>query len=86
MRSKPPLSCFNAYYDFKLEAKFNPYLGLGLGIAEVEADTFGVDAIPDVLDDHDSVFAYQFIAGVSFSALPDLDIFAEYRHMATDQG
>lgn len=74
----------NGYLDFNTSSNFTPYLGGGLGFAKVDFSGFGVDAIPDVLDDDDTVFAYQLIAGAGFALSPTTELFAEYRYFKTE--
>ena len=74
----------NVLYDFNEPSKFTPYLGAGLGFAKVKADGFGVGAIPEVLNDDDTVFAYQLIAGAGWDISEKTELFAEYRYFATD--
>ena len=73
----------NGYYDFSTASAFTPYLGAGLGVAMVEAEGFGVAAIPDVLDDDDTVIAYQLMAGIGYDLSDRTNIFAEYRYFGT---
>lgn len=74
----------NALYDFDTGGPFTPYIGGGVGAAMVEASGFGVGAIPAVLDDDDTVLAYQLIAGAGYDVSPNTVLFAEYRWFATD--
>lgn len=74
----------NALIDFNTGGPFTPYLGGGLGVAMVDASGFGVGAIPAVLDDDDTVLAYQLIAGAGYDVSTNTEIFAEYRWFATD--
>ena len=74
----------NVFIDFNEPAKFTPYLGAGLGLANVKADGFGVGAIPNVLDDDETVLAYQLIAGAGWDVSQKTELFAEYRYFATD--
>ena len=69
----------NAIYDFNREGALQPYLGLGLGWADVELGGFGVEPIPDVLNDSDSGFAYQFFAGVGLELSENWSLFLDYR-------
>lgn len=55
----------NAIYDFRKEERVSPYIGLGVGFAAVSLDGFGVDAVPDVVDDDDTSLAFQGIVGTS---------------------
>ena len=75
---------FNGYYDFSTSSAFAPYVGGGLGVANIEAEGFGVDAIPVVLDDDDTVIAYQLMAGLGYDISDRTNIFAEYRYFGTD--
>lgn len=74
----------NALYDFGTGGALVPYAGGGIGLAMVDAKNFGVAAIPVVLDDDDTVLAYQLIAGAGYKLSPGTELFAEYRWFATD--
>ncbi len=74
----------NVFIDFSEQSSFSPYIGGGLGIAHVEADGFGVSAIPNVLSEGESVLAFQAIAGASWDISQSAEIFGEYRYFATD--
>ncbi len=74
----------NGYYDFSTGSAFTPYVGAGLGVAMVEAEGFGVAAIPDVLDDDDTVIAYQIMAGIGYDLSDRTNLFAEYRYFGTE--
>ena len=71
----------NAYYDFKTESPIIPYLGVGIGAARVslKAAPFGATR----LDDSDSAFAYQGIAGAGYRVDERVQVFADYRYFAT---
>ena len=68
----------NAYYDISTEGSFSPYIGAGLGFANIEAD------IDDAGSEDDTVFAYQFILGGSYTSSVGLSIDLQYRYFATD--
>jgi outer membrane protein OmpA-like peptidoglycan-associated protein len=71
----------NAYYDFSTGTAFTPYLGLGLGAVRPDYEgTIGTLT----LDDSDIVPAVQVIAGVSYAFNDNLSLFADYRHLMTD--
>lgn len=74
----------NALYDFNRAGTVAPYLGAGLGWADVELDGFGVAPVPAVLSDDDSGFAYQLIAGVGFNVGPNWNLFVDYRLLFAD--
>jgi opacity protein-like surface antigen len=75
----------NGYYDFRMVSPtFVPYIGGGLGFARVSLEA--VD--PTVgggtfIDDSDTVFAYQFSAGVGFVVSKQLTIDLGYKYFAT---
>jgi len=69
----------NAAYNFNAGGTFSPYLGAGLGMTDAKFDNFGVTPIPQVLEDSDSVFAYQFFAGIEARFENGWRLFADYR-------
>jgi opacity protein-like surface antigen len=73
----------NGYYDIDTNSAFVPYVGAGIGMAKVKFDNFGVAAIPNVLNDSESQFAYQFMAGGEYRFADTWGLFAEYRYFAT---
>lgn len=75
----------NGYYDFDIESAFTPYVGGGIGIANVSINDLAVLGIP-LADDDDTVFAYQFGAGVGYEISPTLTLTADYRYFATADG
>jgi len=72
----------NGYYDFRPRARFSPYVGAGIGFADVEAENIAYGGT--LLDDDDTVFAYQFIGGVGYEVSERVDLFGEVRYLATD--
>jgi len=74
----------NGYYDFKqLGGPFVPYIGGGIGFADVSMDGVGVNGVSTV-NDSSVAFAYQAMAGVGYKLTPDSTIFTGYRYFATD--
>ncbi|MEQ8195971.1 MAG: OmpA family protein, partial [Rhodospirillales bacterium] len=72
----------NGYYDFKNKTKWTPYLGIGIGGANISADA--VSPISgSALDDSDLVFAYQGMAGLTYEVNERLNLFADYRYFRT---
>ncbi|MBN8531839.1 MAG: porin family protein [Alphaproteobacteria bacterium] len=69
----------NAYYDFRNSSRFTPYLGLGLGMANVDFD-------PGIGANDENVFAYQFMLGLTYApeTLPMTEWGVGYRYFATD--
>lgn len=73
---------FNLIYNFQTGTKFTPYLGGGLGWAQVE----GPDATAiSFTDNEDSVFAYQGLAGIAYEPelIPNTVWSLGYRYSAT---
>lgn len=68
----------NAYFDFDNASFITPYVGGGVGVAKVDLSDNSFN-----WDDSDTVYAYQFMAGASFSLTPQLSIVAEYRYFGT---
>lgn len=74
----------NAFYDFNREGRIRPYVGVGVGGANIEADG---GAGPISFDDDDTVFAYQGLVGVAFALTEQLDLDVGYRYfVAPDAG
>jgi opacity protein-like surface antigen len=67
----------NIYYDFSTEGGFYPFIGVGFGAANIEAD------LDDFGSEDDTVFAYQLILGGSFTSSVGLSIDLQYRYFAT---
>ncbi len=73
----------NMSHEYDTGTKFVPYYGLGVGIAAIDANDYGVNAVPNALDDGDESFAYQVNAGVNYMVNPALDMGVNYRYAAT---
>lgn len=70
----------NGYYAFDL-GNLRPYLGVGVGGAYVSAD---ISALGEkIVDDNDTVFAYQGIAGLEYAISDDVRIGLRYSYFAT---
>jgi outer membrane protein OmpA-like peptidoglycan-associated protein len=74
----------NVLYDFDVSPRFVPYLGLGAGLAVVDADRLTPIPAGDFVDDDDTVFAWQVIAGVAVPLNERLDLTADYRYFDAD--
>lgn len=66
----------NAFYDFKNDTRFTPYVGGGIGMARSSVDSV-------VGDDSDHAFAYQLGGGVSYAMTPNFALTADYRWFDT---
>lgn len=72
----------NAIYDFDVNGPVTPYLGAGLGYAQVKfknAAPFGASSI----NDSDNALALQGIAGLSYAMSDTVDLFTDYRYFTT---
>ena len=66
----------NGYYDFPVAGPVKPYLGAGIGVAQVKFSDL-------IIDDKGDALTLQGIAGVSFAVSPTLSLFAEGRYQYT---
>ena len=73
----------NGYYDIDLGSNFMPYVGAGLGIARLSGN-ITVPGPGGTVSDNETVFAYQFSAGLGYAVSPSTTLFAGYRYLATD--
>ena len=74
----------NLYYDFDLGAGWTPYVGAGLGVAFISAESRPPAFGRQVVNDDDTVFAYQLGAGIAYEVSPDLTVSLDYRYLATE--
>lgn len=76
----------NGYLDMETGGPVTPYLGAGLGFANVSANEVKVIGPPfgtaDFVDDDDTVFAYQVGAGVAFALNEAMALDLAYRYFA----
>lgn len=77
----------NAYYDFTPTGKITPYVGAGIGFAQVQADSIrkniGTSCCSGLVDDKDTVAAMQLMAGAAYAVSSNLDFTLEYRFFVT---
>lgn len=66
----------NGYFDIETDTPFTPFLGAGIGVANVTFEGDGDDA-------DDTVFAYQAGAGVGFAVTDTVNLDLGYRYMGT---
>ncbi|MBM3565835.1 MAG: porin family protein, partial [Alphaproteobacteria bacterium] len=71
----------NVLYDFKTASPLTPYIGGGIGAARVSLDANPIGA--SRIDDSDTAFAYQAIAGVGYRLNANAQAFLDYRYFAT---
>ena len=68
----------NVFYGLNNNSRFTPFVGAGLGLANIEADMGQGE------EEDDTVFAYQLAAGASMAVTENLDIDLQYRYFATE--
>lgn len=67
----------NAFYDFRPDASFTPYIGAGLGFASIKADFTGPGG---QIDGSTGALAFQMIGGVSMALSESTSLFADLRY------
>lgn len=73
----------NGYVDIPTGTIVTPYVGLGVGFARVDADGYDTSGT-DFLDDGETAFAYQGMAGLDFAIDDTLSFYTEYKYFAVD--
>ena len=74
----------NAWYELDTGTPVGVYVGGGIGIARISIDNVKTGG-PVIVDDTDTVFAYQVGAGVSYAFTPKARATLEYRFFGTTQ-
>jgi opacity protein-like surface antigen len=80
----------NAWYDFDLGLPITPYVGGGIGLAQVKISgdlgrfTSSGVALQRLFEKNDSVFAWQIGAGASMPIADHVKAFVDYRYFAAD--
>lgn len=73
----------NALYDFDTGSKWVPYIGLGLGVADVSADMIKPNVVSNTrsgyIDGSSQKFAVQFIFGAEYLATDHIGLFVDWR-------
>jgi opacity protein-like surface antigen len=73
----------NGYYDFETNSKWTPYIGGGIGGANVSLNNLSVVGIL-IADDDTTVFAYQAKVGVAYEFSPAWEGTLGYRFFGTE--
>lgn len=69
----------NGFYDFHLDGALTPYIGAGIGGAQIEVN--GLSPVGTTsISDEDTVLAYQAMLGVAFSLNESVSLTADYRY------
>jgi len=73
----------NAFMDFNTGTAATPFIGAGIGMANVDYQLDSIMGIPINESDDDTVFAYQFALGVAFKMSETAKLDLSYRYFAT---
>ncbi len=73
----------NGYYDFETNSKWRPYIGGGIGGANVSINSLSAVGVL-LADDDTTVFAYQAKAGVAYEFSPAWEGTLGYRFFGTE--
>ncbi|KUJ83865.1 hypothetical protein AWR36_008600 [Microbulbifer flavimaris] len=73
---------FNAFYDWDTGSQWQPYIGVGAGNAWVDVDYKPSNV--RIIDDDDSVFAWQLMGGINYLCSDELTFFGGLRWRETD--
>lgn len=72
----------NAYYDFDLGNGLQPYVGAGIGFAQVEVD-YSPSGV-GIINGDDTAFAWQLKGGLTWQFDPRWEAYGEYAYRQTD--
>jgi len=73
----------NGWYDFNTSTNWVPFVGGGIGISAMNMEINRIAGIPQSYDESDTVFAYQFGAGIGYKLTPKATISLSYRLFGT---
>jgi outer membrane autotransporter protein len=72
----------NAYYDYDTGSAWRPYIDAGIGAARLSMHNVAASGVP-VVDNFDTVFAYQLGLGLGYEVTKSLTLAVEYRYFTT---
>lgn len=72
------------YYDIPLNAPIKPFVGGGIGVADVSFEEHGTSLTGTVLDDSATAFAWHLTGGVGFDINDRLGLEIGYRYLEFD--
>ena len=73
----------NILYDFWREARVSPFIGVGIGLAEITTSDYGFDGLPETFAE-DNVLAYQAIIGLGIEVNPQWTLQFDARYFETE--
>jgi opacity protein-like surface antigen len=74
----------NVFYDFRNSSRWTPYIGGGLGLANVDLDRVGATGSAQQINDSETVLACQLMGGVSYALSQNTDLFGGYRYFRAE--
>jgi outer membrane protein OmpA-like peptidoglycan-associated protein len=74
----------NLLFDIPTGTPWVPYVGAGIGGARLDLDSVSLPAAGVSVDDDETGWAWQGIAGVTYHVSDNLGIFADYRYFDTE--
>ena len=74
----------NVFADFRREARVSPYVGVGVGVAEVTLDEYGYEGLPDPVTAEKNALTYQAIAGLAVALAEDWSLQFDARYVSGD--
>ncbi len=76
----------NGYYDIPVSTRFYPYLGAGVGLAQVKSRLGLLDSSNPDVEFKDNNFAFQLMAGVGYKLNENWAIDFGYRYINNGEG
>lgn len=73
----------NGWYDLPVGGGWKPYVGGGLGVANVKLSNVGFAGQPAFIDDSGNFLAYQLGAGLGYDITPTTTVSVDYRYFGT---
>ena len=75
----------NFLIDYNI-GKIKPYIGIGLGVADVDLATSVYGGANFQLSGSETLFAAQGIIGVSYEVHENVELFTDARYLVTEEG
>ncbi len=75
----------NGFFDIRTNLVVVPYFGAGFGATQIRHEDDGAGGVFVTIDDHDTVFAYQMMAGLTYDLGDNLAVGIEYRFLETEE-
>ena len=72
------------YYDLPLDSRIKPFVGAGIGLADVSFSGLGTTPGGTLLDDSDTAFAWHLTGGIGYDISENVALEVGYRYLAFD--